>query len=336
MRMQVQALIRGAKGRPLHDHVPLRRRGRRVRGGARARHARDGARAARSATPCRASSRSGAMLETPSLAFAPDALLRADRLHLDRRQRPQAVLLRRRPRERAGAPALRHAELELPRLPRADRRRAAPRTARRCPSAARMPAGRSRRWPWPRSASGSLSMRPASIGPVKALLRTVDLSPAREVVDAARRSGLPQRAPGARGLAAPGGRRALTRRVFRERMPGGADPVGAAAPASGPAPGLLWAYAADEGGPPVRLAIDEIPAALAGSAWVWINVDLIDQRVHRWIGALCGAIRRTRSWPTGTPASPSSSATARCKGSSPISPWTSCGSPTASTASAFP
>ena len=38
-------------------------------------------------------------------------------------------------------------------------------------------------------------MRPASIGPVKALLRTVDLSQAREVVDAARSSGLPSVRP---------------------------------------------------------------------------------------------------------------------------------------------
>ena len=35
----------------------------------------------------------------------------------------------------------------------------------------------------------SLSMRPASIGPVKALLRKVDLAGARAVIDAARRAG---------------------------------------------------------------------------------------------------------------------------------------------------
>ena len=71
-------------------------------------------------------------------------------------------------------------------------------------------------------------------------------------------------------------------------MQGAADPVGVAASVSGPAPGLLWAYAASEGGAPARLAIEEIPAALQRSDWVWINVDLIDQRVHRWVGEICG------------------------------------------------
>jgi phosphotransferase system enzyme I (PtsP) len=37
---------------------------------------------------------------------------------------------------------------------------------------------------------GTLSMRPASIGPVKALLRRVDLREARAVIDAARAEGV--------------------------------------------------------------------------------------------------------------------------------------------------
>ena len=155
MRMQVQALLRGAKGRPLHGDVPLRRRAGRVRGGARGGRCARWRASRRSGAPSPPRCEIGAMLETPSLAFAPGPVLRADRFPLDRRQRPEAVLLRRRPRERAGAPALRHPERQLPRLPRAYRARAAPRTARRCRSAARMPAGRSRRWRSPRSACAS-------------------------------------------------------------------------------------------------------------------------------------------------------------------------------------
>jgi hypothetical protein len=48
----------------------------------------------------------GAMLETPSLAFAPRSFFRGGGFPLDRRQRPEAVLLCRRPRERTGAAAL--------------------------------------------------------------------------------------------------------------------------------------------------------------------------------------------------------------------------------------
>ena len=38
-------------------------------------------------------------------------------------------------------------------------------------------------------------MRPASIGPVKALLRKVDLSEVRAAIDAARHAGLPSARP---------------------------------------------------------------------------------------------------------------------------------------------
>ena len=72
MRMQVQALIRGAKGRPLHDHVPLRHRVPRVRGGARARPARGRARAG--ARPCgagRAQDRRDARDAEPRLRAGP-------------------------------------------------------------------------------------------------------------------------------------------------------------------------------------------------------------------------------------------------------------------------
>ena len=64
----------------------------------------------------------------------------------------------------------------------------------------------------------SLSMRPASIGPVKALLRQVDLAGARAAIDAARRRRPPQRPPGARGLAAAGRHR-------RTDPPAGSEPA---------------------------------------------------------------------------------------------------------------
>ena len=63
----------------------------------------------------------GAMLETPSMAFAPRRFFEeADFISIGG-QRPQAVLLRRRPRERARAPPLRHAERLVPVADRADR-----------------------------------------------------------------------------------------------------------------------------------------------------------------------------------------------------------------------
>ena len=142
----------------------------------------------------------GAMLETPSLAFAPDALLPADRLHLDRRQRPQAVLLRRRPRERAGAPALRHARASASSsfLEAIVARCAAHGTPLSfCGEDAGRPVEA-----LALAAIGfrQLSMRPASIGPVKALLRQIDLAEAREVIDAARAAGAASARPALEAL----------------------------------------------------------------------------------------------------------------------------------------
>lgn len=52
-------------------------------------------------------------------------------------------------------------------------------------------------------------------------------------------------------------------------------------------PGLLWAYAGAAGRTPVRLRAREIPAALEGDGWVWIAVDLIDQRAPGWVRDVC-------------------------------------------------
>ena len=156
MRMQIQALLRGARGRAAADHVPLRRRGRRVRG-RRASSCCDEVARERALGHAVAErrSRSARCSRRRASPSRPTASSETDRLHLGRRQRPQAVLLRRRPRERAGAPALRHAERRASSASSKPSSRAAPRTARRSPSAARTPAARSRRWPSPRSASAA-------------------------------------------------------------------------------------------------------------------------------------------------------------------------------------
>lgn len=52
-------------------------------------------------------------------------------------------------------------------------------------------------------------------------------------------------------------------------------------------PGLLWAYSGSAGERPVLLAAEEVAAALATDDWVWLHVDLIDQRMPGWIGEVC-------------------------------------------------
>lgn len=53
------------------------------------------------------------------------------------------------------------------------------------------------------------------------------------------------------------------------------------------APGLLWAYGGYAGGPTQRLTGDDLARAIGSFDWVWIHVDLIDQRVHGWVVPLC-------------------------------------------------
>ncbi len=121
MRMQLQALIRAAEGRPLTVEFPFIAQLEEFRE-AKA-HMLDRARAggADGPRPARAGrDRRHAGDAEPGLRAA--LLLRDGGLRLDRRQRPQAVLLCRRPRERAGAPALRRAERQLPDADRDDRR----------------------------------------------------------------------------------------------------------------------------------------------------------------------------------------------------------------------
>ncbi|MBN9056008.1 MAG: hypothetical protein J0H80_20060, partial [Rhizobiales bacterium] len=54
------------------------------------------------------------------------------------------------------------------------------------------------------------------------------------------------------------------------------------------APGLVGAYRACPGGPVAPLAPQDIDAALAaGDGWVWLHVDLVDQRMPGWLAARC-------------------------------------------------
>lgn len=52
-------------------------------------------------------------------------------------------------------------------------------------------------------------------------------------------------------------------------------------------PGLLWAYSGSPGERPVSLDPADVAGALATEDWVWLHVDLIDQRMPGWIGDLC-------------------------------------------------
>ena len=121
------------------------------------------ARDRRSATRVPAELKVGAMLETPSLAFAPDRFFElTDFISVGGNDLKQFFFAA----DRENELVRRRYDMlsdELPLLPRADRRGAAPRTAPRSPSAARMPGGRSRRWRSPRSASAaSRCARPRS------------------------------------------------------------------------------------------------------------------------------------------------------------------------------
>ncbi len=52
-------------------------------------------------------------------------------------------------------------------------------------------------------------------------------------------------------------------------------------------PGLLWAFGGRAGGPTQRLEGSDLALAIATFDWVWIHVDLIDQRIQEWLVPLC-------------------------------------------------
>ncbi len=193
MRMQVQALIRGAKGRPLQVMFPF------VAEAGEFEAAREIllAEVAREEGLGRivpSSLKVGAMLETPSLAYAPDRFFElTDFISIGGNDLKQFFFaadreneLVRRRYDMLSAGFLTFLEQIVARC-----------AAHGTPlSFCGEDAGR------PVEALAlaaigmrSLSMRPASIGPVKALLRKVDLSGARAVIDAARAAGLPSVRP---------------------------------------------------------------------------------------------------------------------------------------------
>ncbi len=53
------------------------------------------------------------------------------------------------------------------------------------------------------------------------------------------------------------------------------------------APGLLWAFAGDPSGVTRRLPAADLAAALSESNWVWVHVDLLDQRARGWVQGFC-------------------------------------------------
>lgn len=53
------------------------------------------------------------------------------------------------------------------------------------------------------------------------------------------------------------------------------------------APGFLWAFAAGPGGAAERLAVEDLPRAIEERPWVWLHVDLLDQRARGWIQGVC-------------------------------------------------
>lgn len=55
---------------------------------------------------------------------------------------------------------------------------------------------------------------------------------------------------------------------------------------STPSPGLLWAFAGSNGAT-IRVAPTDLRAALAERDWVWIHLDMLDQRARGWAQELC-------------------------------------------------
>jgi phosphotransferase system enzyme I (PtsP) len=189
MRMQVQAMLRGARGRPLKVMFPFVTEAGEFEAG-RDLVLSEVARERRLGHAVPKELKIGAMLETPSLAWAPDSFFRlTDFISVGGNDLKQFFFaadreneLVRRRYDMLSTSFLQFLEQIVARC-----------TANGTPlSFCGEDAGR------PLEALGlaaigfrSLSMRPASIGPVKALLRLVDLARARDAIHAARDGGSP-------------------------------------------------------------------------------------------------------------------------------------------------
>ncbi len=226
------------RARPPGDAAPAAARAApRRRRPAAPRHVPDGGRGRRSSTPrapssrrssraprraarrCRLEVKVGVMLEVPALLWQLPALPRARRFPLGRHQRSGAVPVRRRPRQSAPRRPLRSAVAAVAagaRRGRASRRRER-RACRVCGEMAGEPldamalVGLGFR---------VLSMNPGGVGPVKAMVRSLDSGAAPGAAAAPSRRPRPQPAPQAARLR-PGSRR---RRMRRRMLAPGARP----------------------------------------------------------------------------------------------------------------
>ena len=188
MRMQVQALIRGAKGRPLTIMFPFVAEAGEFEAGRDVVAARDRDARRRSAAPCRPRSRSARCSRRRASPTRPDAFFElTDFISVGGNDLKQFFFAADRENElvRRRYDMLSASFLDF--LEQIVARCAEHGTPL---SFCGEDAGR------PLEALAlaaigfrTLSMRPASIGPVKALLRKVDLAGARAVIDATRRSG---------------------------------------------------------------------------------------------------------------------------------------------------
>jgi phosphotransferase system enzyme I (PtsP) len=198
MRMQIQALLRGAQGRALRIMFPfVAEAGEFEAARALALREVERERAHGHAAPARLEI--GAMLETPSLAFAPDGFFAlADFVSIGGNDLKQFFFAADRENERVRR---RYDTLSLSYLGFLEG------VALRCAahgtpvSFCGEDAGR----PVDALALAAigfrqLSMRPTSIGPVKSLLRHVDLAEARAAIDAARAEGAPSARPALEAL----------------------------------------------------------------------------------------------------------------------------------------
>ncbi len=187
LRMQVQALIRAAAGRPLTIMFPFITELAEFTE-ARAHVLREIHREKSLGHPVPSNLEIGAMCETPSLAYAPQAFFEmADFISIGGNDLKQFFFAADRENERVRR---RYDTLNLSFLAFLEQ------IVARC-AASGTPlsfCGEDAGRPVEALALAalgirSLSMRPASVGPVKALIRRVDLSEARRVIDAARASG---------------------------------------------------------------------------------------------------------------------------------------------------
>ena len=188
MRMQLQALIRAAKGRPLSVMFPFIAQFDEFRA-ARQQFLDEIERERKLGHALPANVEIGAMLETPSLAFAPRQFYEmADFISIGGNDLKQFFFAADRENERVRR---RYDSLNVSYLSLIEQ------IVRRCDdtgtpvSFCGEDAGRPiEAMCFAAMGLRSLSMRPASIGPVKHLIRRVDLSKARDVIDHARGSGV--------------------------------------------------------------------------------------------------------------------------------------------------